>query len=387
MAWPPWMRFSLRSLLLSALLLGSVLSLNHNWDAWVLERKLLGHSDDVRSAAFSRDGKRVISVSMDGTTRVWDAASGSGTVVWRANTISVLAAASFSPDGKRVVIAGVNDSVVVVALDQSTPPESIFNDARHGFVNCAAFSSDGKYLLTVFPDATAWIFDSVGPYKVPSLTLPVQNSLAVAAAWSPDGKFAAISDSTGTRLYDAQTGARIAFLQFSEEICHSVFSPDGKSLLLTTLFGAVRVWNLTALTVQYVELISDSEWRSDRHHSAEFSPDGARALECHTHVVSIWNLEGAVLTTLSHQFGVNTATYSPDGSRIVTTSEDGIVRIWRNQRPEEWWGIAWRPEAWLTVFFAIGLCWSLLRDWNPARRIWLRTRSYDETSTVRSGGA
>jgi WD40 repeat protein len=37
---------------------------------------LRGHEDVVKSAAFSEDGRRVVTASSDGTARLWDAASG-----------------------------------------------------------------------------------------------------------------------------------------------------------------------------------------------------------------------------------------------------------------------------------------------------------------------
>ena len=35
-----------------------------------------GHSNEVRSVAYSPDGKLVLTGGMDGTTRLWDAATG-----------------------------------------------------------------------------------------------------------------------------------------------------------------------------------------------------------------------------------------------------------------------------------------------------------------------
>ena len=41
-----------------------------------LHTLLRGHTDAVRGAAFSPDGKRVVTASTDGTAQVWDAATG-----------------------------------------------------------------------------------------------------------------------------------------------------------------------------------------------------------------------------------------------------------------------------------------------------------------------
>jgi WD40 repeat protein len=58
----------------------------------------------VWSAAFSPDGTRVVTASVDGTARVWDAATGQPVTRPLAHQARVLSAA-FSPDGTRVVTA------------------------------------------------------------------------------------------------------------------------------------------------------------------------------------------------------------------------------------------------------------------------------------------
>jgi WD40 repeat protein len=55
-------------------------------DLWgrVDEQKctLRGHSDWVRSVAYSQDGKLIVSGSHDRTVRIWDAATGEEVSVW-----------------------------------------------------------------------------------------------------------------------------------------------------------------------------------------------------------------------------------------------------------------------------------------------------------------
>ena len=68
--------------------------------------------DEVRSAAFSPDGTRVVTASIDETARVWDAATGKplGEPMRHEGGVD---SAAFSPDGTRVVTAVGRDGAGV----------------------------------------------------------------------------------------------------------------------------------------------------------------------------------------------------------------------------------------------------------------------------------
>jgi hypothetical protein len=60
-----------------------------------------------RTAVFSPDGKRVVTVSSDNTARIWDVAEGKELAVLKGHTSAVRSAA-FSPDGRRIVTASAD---------------------------------------------------------------------------------------------------------------------------------------------------------------------------------------------------------------------------------------------------------------------------------------
>jgi WD40 repeat protein len=62
------------------------------------------HEEYVSSAVFSPDGKRVLTASVDNTARLWDAATGKqmGPDMRHEDAVT---SAVFSPDGKRVLTA------------------------------------------------------------------------------------------------------------------------------------------------------------------------------------------------------------------------------------------------------------------------------------------
>ncbi len=66
-----------------------------------------GHTNSVLSAAFSPDGHQIVTGSLDGTARVWDAEAGKTIAVLEGHTGPVWSV-GFGPDGERVVTASAD---------------------------------------------------------------------------------------------------------------------------------------------------------------------------------------------------------------------------------------------------------------------------------------
>ena len=75
-------------------------------------RTFYGHGDLIYSAAFSRDSSLLVTASQDGTARVWDVQTGITRSIFRGHVGSVFAA-DFSPDSTRVVTASDDETARV----------------------------------------------------------------------------------------------------------------------------------------------------------------------------------------------------------------------------------------------------------------------------------
>ncbi len=117
---------------------------------------LRGHEGGVTSAAFSADGKRVVTASSDKTARVWNA-DGTGDPIVLRDHQDVVTSADFSADGKRVVTASGDKRVRVWNADGTGEPLVLRGSDNPYLV--ATFSPDGKRIVAVAVyDKTAWIW-------------------------------------------------------------------------------------------------------------------------------------------------------------------------------------------------------------------------------------
>jgi WD40 repeat protein len=124
------------------------------WDAisGKLQRSLEGHTDWVRSVAFSFDGLRILSGSDDCIIHVWDAVSGVLLHILEGHTQGVRSVA-FSSDGSRIV-SGSTDGTMRIWDSYTRTVQHIIegydlrNDLRSFLVEsplCNGMSTSSKW--------------------------------------------------------------------------------------------------------------------------------------------------------------------------------------------------------------------------------------------------
>jgi WD40 repeat protein len=112
---------------------------------------LEGHAGRVIAAAFSPDGSRITTASLDRTARVWDAHTGAPLVVLKGHESWVYSAA-FSSDGLRIVTA--SDDKTARLWDAATGEPIIVLRGHGDAVRSASFSPDDTSVATASADGT-----------------------------------------------------------------------------------------------------------------------------------------------------------------------------------------------------------------------------------------
>jgi WD40 repeat protein len=107
----------------------------------------------LNSAAFSPDGKRIVTASEDDTVRVWDAATAKEIAVLRGHENRVYSAA-FSPDGTRIVTAsGDKTARIWNARLQAMSVKGLLAEACARLAGLSKLTRD-EMRLAGYPDST-----------------------------------------------------------------------------------------------------------------------------------------------------------------------------------------------------------------------------------------
>lgn len=285
-------------------------------------RQFRGYKRGVMSAAFSPDGRQLISMDMDGLVRIHDVDTGKEIHNFRAYS-SHGNRLVLSPEGEFIVTSGgdyrthrkIDVECKVKLWKRATGEEMRRFNGHTSFVNCLALSHDGKYLLT--------------------------------GAGHLDGDQRPIDCSV--RLWDVSTGKEIRHFDGHVDTVGSVaFSPDGRHALSGSWDHTIRLWDIsTSKAEQTFSGHTEAVW------SVAYSPDGkyvlsgsgtAREIKGHMRMLKlstdctlrIWEANtGKELISLGHPEPVYAVAFSPNGQSIASGCGDGIVRLYHLILKEE----------------------------------------------------
>jgi WD40 repeat protein/predicted Ser/Thr protein kinase len=218
-----------------------------------------------------------------------------------------------------------------------------------GSIGSISWSPDGKYLAAGNDRNTVMIWEIASGDRLRSLhghTAPV-----LSVDWNPDGvRLASGGDDETIRIWNAQTAKILTVLVVPSGPVQKVdWHPDGKHLLATFRAKAdpnpirVRIWDTTSGQ-------ETDDWSIGFGGYAEFSPDGTRVAyndrpQCVRDLRTHETVKSRV--PLSHGY----MTWSPDGSRLACTTDNGPIVVWDAKTGDVVSSIVtnaepWAPPAW-----------------------------------------
>lgn len=341
------------------------------------------HHGYVGGAVYSADETRILSWSMDGTARVWDAQTGEtlhllAHSVGVSNTVGV-SNALWSRDESRIITRG-GKTVQVWDSDETSGPELVLRhaddlgDARFSADESRIFTRAGNFfyvwdattgeellrlahdhlvygfftnvdetrLFTLASDVventgTLYLWDLASGSTTPLLELPHTPSVAGAAWNAAEDQFISWDNGGSITLRDAQTGEALRTFVDRGYVNRVVWNASETRIFATFLdntdtqnmTGRLIVWDVNTgeklLTLPHEVNVSSFFLNPDetRILSWSSSSDGTIGY------VTVWDAHsGERLLLLAHDATVTGARWNADQTRILSWSADGTARIW-----------------------------------------------------------
>ncbi|MET0728377.1 MAG: WD40 repeat domain-containing protein [Acidimicrobiales bacterium] len=306
-----------------------------------------------RDAAWSPDGRFLATSSVDGTVVVSDAATGSRRFVMEAH-IAPVNALAWSPDSARLATASDDGTarVTEIAADGGGATTSVAaHDTDRGLVS-VAFSPSGDRIVTGVSGRTAvkvWDIRPTGGAEWLNVAGHSVRPGASALAFTPDGDALVVGSEDGTiATWDVASGRRLwtsgpvtADRGVVEQLA---VSPDGLLVASAVAQGPVELWD--ASTGRHLRTVLD-RLASQRVVSLTWSHLGDVLAVARTYDIEgrieIVNRAGERASNFyeNSQWGIGSASFSPDDRLLVTTrvpSVDNLsrqgLRVWDWQRAE-----------------------------------------------------
>jgi WD40 repeat protein len=238
------------------------------------KRKFFPVGDYVCDHAFlSPDNSRVATSS-----QAFDTTTGKLLATLQDSLFTNTSNREFSPDGKRLLIAGGD------ASGNAGSGGLVISDVRTGnkvalphadYVTAAHFSPNGKLVVSSCRDGKARLWDAASGRLLRTLLHPDSVN---DAEFDPGGAVVATAANDGkVRFWDVETGKELPqAIRHEGSVWHLSFSPDGLSLFTQSLASdqktaILRVWDRKTSEPRTPAMVSD---RSVHLDGAAFRPDG-----------------------------------------------------------------------------------------------------------------
>ena len=302
-----------------------------------------GHSSRITAVSWSPDATRLASSCFDKTVRLWDAASGACTLIYRGHANRVLAVA-WSPDGRRIASAG-NDSLVQVWDAQSGSLLFTYNN-HQAAVTALAWSPDSSSIASASEDQSVHVWNAANGMLI--YIHRGHRGAVQTVAWSPDGKrIASGGDDRTVQVWlpvkSSRSKAKSSFfstlfsgaLHVRDEFTYHghhgkissvAWSPNGQRIASVGADKTLQVWDAATEKKYFLHRNSSAALNT-----VAWSPDSRYLASGGNDMLGqVWDsiTRHSIYTYRGHTSYIMSVAWSPKGKFLASTGVDRTVQVW-----------------------------------------------------------
>lgn len=353
---------------------------------------LNAHTETVWEVAFSPDGQQLASVGKDGKILLWDLTQDEPTFRTilepdAGERIFQVFAVDFSPDGT-LLAAGSEDQQVALWNTETLAQEAVLTGPTN-WVTTLDFNATGQYLAASGPESWVYLWD-ISTFEL-ATSFPTNHRLEVNdVAFSPHALALVTASLDNTlKFWDLSSGQFNSVLldEHVNAVLSAAFTPDGRTLISASSDGSALVWSLGLLAPPLtttlrghtapvwaaafspnstllatgsstnedgsgaeIRLWRTTEQGSEFLNTLENSTAPVYALDYRDQTllaghgdgsVVFWTIDetlgmGTEIARFSHENGVTSAAFRPDGQQAASADISGGVRLWERLSDQKW---------------------------------------------------
>ncbi|KAG2354961.1 WD40-repeat-containing domain protein [Suillus spraguei] len=269
------------------------------------------HTANVSAVAFFKNGRRIVTTSLDETLRIWDVekrALVGGPFVGHSGCVNSVAV---SPDDRRIASGGEDRAIIIWDVDSK---QKVFKPLlKHtNWVRSVCFSSDGKKLASGSWDTTV-----IGYLGVVDCV-----------AFSPDGLKIAFGARRKIRVCRTENAERLFDIAAHQNSVESVvWSPDGQQLVAVSHGEKIKFWDSSNGT----QIGQSCTGHTSLIKSLAISSDGSFiATASNDQTIRLWSTKSyqQIGQIFEHTSRVSCVAISPNGELLVSGDIGGNVQLW-----------------------------------------------------------
>ncbi|MBX3001129.1 MAG: hypothetical protein KF893_21580 [Caldilineaceae bacterium] len=286
-----------------------------------------GHTNIIRDVDWSLDSTRLLSGSSDGTARLWDLQRFTQITPTLQSGVGSIAIADFSPNDEWILLYGAQSGGEIWNTATLTRSAILLIAGEDGSISTFEWREDGQKLLTGGRNGQVRVWDvATGAADA----IPIQHRGSVdSVRWGADERTILsggreTDDNSTLRRWDLATGQSTVIGNYKNAVFWVEEIGDEGEIFAASHDGTLRTYR-TQIEAELPIIQPSDQWVIQ----ARWNGDEDQILVASGNAATLWDAQtGRLLFPMPHDAQVRNVRWIQDETQILSTGQDGFLRIW-----------------------------------------------------------